>query len=748
MIATRVSIVTVVLTTLMLAQAPPAQQPATQPQQPATQAEQPAPAIIGPMSLQNVSLTEVIDRLARQLKINYILDPRVKGGVFLNTYGETRDINARDLLELILRINGAAMIADGPIYRIVPLTDAPKMPIRFQVDPKDIPDDEQPMLSLYFLKYVTVDELSQVLLKFTDAQLVSYAPANLLFILDSHRNTRRILDLIQLFDSDTFANNRVRLFELQNARPSDVQKELENILKSISLDAKASPVKFLAVDRISVLIAAAPNPGVFDTIETWLRKLDIPVTVTAGAIETHVYHVMYGRADCLAISMSQLFGSPMPYSGYGYGVPGAGYGGGFGGGTGGYGGGFGGGFGGGYGGGGFGGNYGGGGFGGGGFGGMGGGGYGASNSFGGGYGGMGACGQGAMGGGYGGGYPGGYGSSPFGGYSAQSPLIPGAQTAAAPNAAATNSNPQAGTAGAGAAPQPTPPRIIANPLDNSLLIQADPQQYQGILKLLKELDVPPRQILLEAKIYEVDLTDQFSSGVQYLLQNVSGNQRKLLGGLNSGGTFGFTIGTLVDNGRELMAALALNENATKVHMLSEPSLIATDSIPAFINVGTQIPVSTGSTTLPAGGSVAVSQSVSAEDTGVTLVVNARVNPSGIVTLMVSQEISGVSGQASSVQGAPAFDQQTVQTQLTVMDGDTIAIGGTIKESVSETTNGIPGLSRIPWVGSLFGSKGHSRARSEMIIFMTPHVIFNETDLIEASQELQDRIRLLRRYVKN
>jgi general secretion pathway protein D len=295
---------------------------------------------------------------------------------------------------------------------------------------------------------------------------------------------------------------------------------------------------------------------------------------------------------------------------------------------------------------------------------------------------------------------------------------------------------------------PVPPRIVAIPLDNTLMIQADPQQYQGILKLLKDLDVPPRQILLEARIYEVDLTDQFASGVQYLLQQVSGNQRKLLGGLNSGGNFGFTIGTLVDNGRELMAALALNENASKVHMVSEPSLIATDSIPAFINVGTQVPVSTGSTTLPAGGSVAISQQVSAENTGVTLVVNARVNPSGVVTLMVDQEISGVSGQASSVQGAPAFDQQTVQTQLTVMDGDTIAIGGTIKESVSDSTNGIPGLSRLPWVGSLFGSKSHNRARSEMIIFMTPHVIYDETNLMEASEELKGRIRLLKRYVKD
>ena len=142
---------------------------------------------------------------------------------------------------------------------------------------------------------------------------------------------------------------------------------------------------------------------------------------------------------------------------------------------------------------------------------------------------------------------------------------------------------------------PAPPRIVANPLDNALIIQADAQQYQNILKILKDLDVPPRQILLEAKIYEVDLSDDFASGIQYKFQQQSGAYRKPVASL-LGGTGVFSVGTLVDNGRELLAMLSLNENASHAHMVSEPSLIATDSIPASINVGTQVPVSTGQTT--------------------------------------------------------------------------------------------------------------------------------------------------------
>src|SRR5262249_42638258 len=149
---------------------------------------------------------------------------------------------------------------------------------------------------------------------------------------------------------------------------------------------------------------------------------------------------------------------------------------------------------------------------------------------------------------------------------------------------------------------PNAPRIVPNPLDNALIIQADAQTLQSILKILKDLDVPPRQILLEAKILEVDLTDNFQLGViAKMQQQSSAAARKWTAGLDPSGVGSFGIGTLVDSGRELMTALSANENRSRVHVLSEPSLIATDSIPAAINVGTQVPVATGSTIIPTGG---------------------------------------------------------------------------------------------------------------------------------------------------
>src|SRR6185503_5441823 len=248
----KISISLLVLAGLAVAQAPAPQAPPapqTAPQQPA---QPPGPLL----NLQDASLTEVVDQLARQLRINIQIDPRVKGTVTLNTYGETRNLDPRNLLDMILRVNGFGMVQEGEIYRVVPLTDVIRQPMPFSVNGKDIPADDQLILNLVFLKYVGVDELSKVLQEFTDTNAVVkvYAPANLLFILDSRRNMRRLMELVALFDSDTFVGERVRLYEIHNARPSDLVKELENILKSISLDSKNSTVRFLPVDRIGTLI--------------------------------------------------------------------------------------------------------------------------------------------------------------------------------------------------------------------------------------------------------------------------------------------------------------------------------------------------------------------------------------------------------------------------------------------------------------------------------------------------------------
>jgi general secretion pathway protein D len=704
---------------------------------PATTAPQ-APAAprsvpMGNLNLENASLTAVVDQLARQLKLNLIVDPAVKGSITVNTYGDTTNLDPRNLLEMILRINGFGLIQDGELYRVIPLKSISHLPMKPEINAKNIPEDDQTILNMVFLKYVAVEELTKVLGEFSgeNSQMFPYAPANLLFLLDSRRNMRRTMELIAQFDSDAFANQRVRLFEVKNVKPSDVVKDLDNILKSISLDTKTSTVHFLPIDRINTLIAVAPTPGAFDTIGEWLKKLDVPVKITAGAVEIYVYKVAYGRAECLAQALTQLFNPGYGGAGGGFGANNGfannnyantnsngyanGGGGGYGGGNNGFG------------------NIGGGGN---------AGGYGNQNGFNSGFGGAGGCSANGMAGG--GGYGQTYGTPAFGGYAAQTQAAANA-TGLPVGSAATGATAAGGTAAASGTPAVVPPRIIANPLDNKLIIQADAQQYQNILKILKDLDVPPRQILLEAKIYSVTLSDGFTSNITATLGKTDGSNRQFLTSAASTG-INMSTGMLVGQSRQLLLALSASENRTYSKLLSEPSLIATDSIPASINVGTQVPVSTGTTTLPTGGGAIVSSGISSENTGITLQVNARVNASGVVTLIINQENSNVNSAASNTNGT-AFDQQVVQTQITMMDGDTIAIGGLISEKFSTSSSGIPGLIRLPWIGWLFGNKIVNKERDELIMFFTPHVIFDENNLIEASDELKARVKVLKRDIR-
>lgn len=675
------------------------------------------------LNLQNASLTDVIDVLARRLKINYILDPRVKGSVTLNTYGEIRAVDVRPLLETILRINGAAMVPVGEFYRVVPVGDVSRLPLPPQTDIKSFPEDERMLMNLVFLKYATVGELTKLLQPFLGegAVVTAYEPANLLIILDNARNMRRTMELIGLFDSDTFAAQRVRLFETKHSRPSDIAKELETIFKSISLTEKSASVRFMPLDRINTLIAVAPNPGVFDQVEKWLQKLDIPVKITAGAVDNYVYRVKYGRAETLSQAIMMLYMGGGYYGLFGMGFGGLGYGG-----------------------------------------------YGM------GYGGMGYLGMGYPGMGYGGM---GYGAMGLGGYGmGYGAMMPGygyppVYTPGQPGTVLTPTGPVAGgttTAPAeltatylGAAGQPQAaaariPRVVPNPFDNTLLIQATPQEYEQILKLLRELDVPPRQVLVEAKIYEVALTGSFASGVQAFLQNRGGGDvgkgslvsRTFQAAASGEGTL-MTAGLLVGRSRELLGFLTAQESTGRARVISAPSVIATDSIPASINVGTEVPTLAAQAVSPiqTGGSSLFTNSIVNRQSGVTLNVMARVNPTGIVTLLINQEVSAPQPPAaSSAIQSPSFSRRSVQTQVTVNDGDTIAIGGIIQESDTNASAGVPFLHRIPGLGALFGNKSTSKERTELIVFMTPRVIYDTTEITEASDELKARLRELRKRV--
>ena len=291
--------------------AQPGTQPATQPQA----AEAPRLTDSGAFIMPNASLTEMIDLLAKRLKINYILDPAVKGTVSIFTYGEVKPVNYMPLLETILRVNGDAMIKVGDIYRIVPVNRINQLPLQPMVntDPKTLPDDERMVMNLMFLKYATAVEIQNLVKPFLgEGAFVSvYEPANLLLIEDDARSMKRTMELIALFDSDQFAGQRLRLFEVETAGPATCRRSWI-LFKAYALSDKAAgSVKFIPVDRINTIIAVAPNPGIFTQVEGWITKLDIAVKSSSGSVNSYVYRLKYARADTIAMAIMALYsGNP------------------------------------------------------------------------------------------------------------------------------------------------------------------------------------------------------------------------------------------------------------------------------------------------------------------------------------------------------------------------------------------------------------------------------------------------------
>jgi general secretion pathway protein D len=712
---------------------PPTQQ---QPGQPATQVvvqQAPQPATDAPrltdsgaFIMPNASLTEMIDLLAKRLKINYIIDPAVKGTVSIFTYGEVKPVDYMPLLETILRVNGSAMVKVGDIYRIVPVNRINQLPLSpmVNIDPKTLPVDERMVMNLIFLKYATAAEIQNLVKPFLGegAYVSVYEPANLLLIEDNARSMKRTMDLIALFDSDQFAGQRVRLFELENSRPSELQKELDSVFKAYALSDKGGAVKFIPVDRINTIIAVAPNPGIFTQVESWINKLDIAVKTSSGAVNSYVYRLKYARADTVAMAIMALYsGNPFAMMAMSAMMnqqnmsAGNGLGGQM----------------------------------------MGGMGMGMN----GGMSGMGAYSMmmGGMNGGYGGqGFANqGYGNQGMTGYPQMQAQAGAPQlamgVAAPPGSAADLTGSYLGAAPAAGQSNQRMPHVIPNPFDNTILIQGTPQEYEQIMGLVRQLDIPPRQVLIDAKIYEVDLNGAFAAGVTaYLEKKDTGAFSRTLNAVTGAGGVALTTGALVLRSHELLAALTASETASHTRVISAPSIIATDSIPASLNVGESVPTLTSQavTGVQASGSSLFSNTVSTVSTGVTLAILARVNSSGIVTMIINQDVSTPEAPAasSSIQ-SPSFQNRSFQTQITVQDGDTVAIGGIIQESNLQSSSGVPFLHRLPGIGSLFGAQSVTKSRTELVVFLTPRVIYDTNQMVEATDEIRNSMKKIQKLSK-
>jgi general secretion pathway protein D len=289
------------------------------------------------------------------------------------------------------------------------------------------------------------------------------------------------------------------------------------------------------------------------------------------------------------------------------------------------------------------------------------------------------------------------------------------------------------------------------------VVLATPREYAVIQDALRQLDIAPIQVLLEASIAEVTLTNETQFGVQFYLNGphtqgvlTQGSSVPLLstnpltGAVTAGPAIAATypgFSFMYMNGAGIQAILNALDQVTTVKVISSPQMMVLNNQLASLEVGDQVPILSGEAQSTVTADSPVVNSVEYLDTGIILKVTPRVNRSGQVMMDISQEVSGVDSTAtsSSTIGSPTIQQRKFESSVSIQDGQTIALGGLFSDQRTVGRSGIPLLDRIPFVGYLFSNNDDQHNRTELMVLITPHVIDNPEKALAITNELRKRL---------
>ena len=290
-------------------------------------------------------------------------------------------------------------------------------------------------------------------------------------------------------------------------------------------------------------------------------------------------------------------------------------------------------------------------------------------------------------------------------------------------------------------------QIVPDATTNSLLIRASPTDYATIQAAIEQVDIRPLQVLIEVLIAEVRRTRDFDLGVDLTVPNQPlGDEDAIIGGELRGQSAGdLTLRVLGLGGIEADVVLRALAASSNVSILSRPVVLAKNNQQARILVGSERPFVQLFRSLPTDAAIR-DQIVQYRDVGTELTIRPNINPDGYVTLYVLQEVSNATSEFQF--GAPVISTREAETELVVRDGHTVVIGGLIDTQRESVDSGIPLLKDIPLLGALFRSTQIRRARTELFLFITPHVLRLDQDLDAVTRELEESTRELRRQVPN
>lgn len=294
-------------------------------------------------------------------------------------------------------------------------------------------------------------------------------------------------------------------------------------------------------------------------------------------------------------------------------------------------------------------------------------------------------------------------------------------------------------------------RITADKATNSLIIMAGKEDYQVLEDIIKQLDIPRAMVYIESLIMEVKVNKGFSLGVRWrALGETSYNDRSgAFGGAFSGGadaideqtvaepgSGGFALGVIhgaidiVTSGGtitvpNITAIIEAFESDRDVHILSTPQILTTDNEEANIVVGRNVPFRTRSTQIE--GTAQTFSSFEYKDVGLTLKITPHINKDRMVRLNISHELTALTEAAEVTDFLPTTLKRTIDTTVIVEDNNTIVIGGLIDDTFTTRETGVPCLSNIPWLKWLTSTQTKASEKTNLFIFLTPHVVMSHRD---------------------
>ena len=598
--------------------------------------------------------------LGETLGLNYVLDPRVQGTITLSSSRPLTGPEVLDAFEAALRLNGAGLVKDGNVTKIVALQELLEGEMgTADLDPEKVSAGYG--VSAIPIRYIGIANMLELIDSFVarSGSVRASNIGNLILVRGPASERRSLIDVVLSFDVDWMRSQTASLAILANSSPEEMVSKLEAIFEQDTATSGNNAVKVVPLERLNGVVVIANSQEKVRRALVWVGRLD-----KASVTDTNyfVYAVQNGNAEDIAKILVATFVDKSD--------------------------------------------------------------------------------------------------------------APGLTAEVAPDEAtvqlSTEANPEQSQTAGGQANQngkadlqgtdavsPLPDnaqgqsepslapgiRITPNVANNTLVIRASQREYSKILSMLRRIDSPAVQVLINTTIAEVSLNDDLRYGVQAYFRD-----NKASGGVFNGDSLllrpsfpglNFLLGS-TSNPKLVLDALSA---VTNVRIVSSPSLLVLENETATIKVGDQVPVKIQTLEKDAGGSV---DSFEYRDTGVILKVKPRVNSAGLVTMELGQELSSVtagSGSSTTESENPTFSQRSITSKVSVYSTQTVVLGGLISGQDSREKNGVPGVNKIPLLGGLIGKTDNSSKRNELIVFITPQIIQDGEDASRVSEELRAKMKL-------